>query len=239
MPCAGSPPTSRTTSRPSSAVADLDIAGGHIEDGLGRIVGVHRPQLRPGTGDRPGRGCLNSSTSSGTGDDARRQGPPGPGPGAVLVGSALFAPLDLRSLRLQHRGWVSPMCQYSCDPETGEGVPTRLAPDASGLLCHRGSGPGPHRGRRRQRRGQDQPPRRRHLQRRPGRRRGNASRPSCTATAPRRPRSAPSWRTPAGKRPPTGRSPASRARVPRVRGRLGHRGSWHRRFRRLRAAVGA
>jgi len=40
------------------------------------------------------------------------------------VGSALFAPLDLRSLRLQHRGWVSPMCQYSCDPETGAGVPT-------------------------------------------------------------------------------------------------------------------
>ena len=40
------------------------------------------------------------------------------------MGSALFAPLDLRSLRLQHRGWVSPMCQYSCDPETGEGVPT-------------------------------------------------------------------------------------------------------------------
>lgn len=37
--------------------------------------------------------------------------------------SALFAPLRLRSLRLQHRGWVSPMCQYSCDPESGEGVP--------------------------------------------------------------------------------------------------------------------
>ncbi len=38
--------------------------------------------------------------------------------------SALFTPLDLRSLRLEHRGWVSPMCQYSCEPETGEGVPT-------------------------------------------------------------------------------------------------------------------
>ena len=32
------------------------------------------------------------------------------------MGSALFAPLELRSLRLEHRGWVSPMCQYSCGP---------------------------------------------------------------------------------------------------------------------------
>ncbi|MCC2660516.1 MAG: oxidoreductase, partial [Arthrobacter sp.] len=36
---------------------------------------------------------------------------------------ALFAPLSLRSLQLQHRGWVSPMCQYSCDPVTAPGVP--------------------------------------------------------------------------------------------------------------------
>jgi 2,4-dienoyl-CoA reductase-like NADH-dependent reductase (Old Yellow Enzyme family) len=39
------------------------------------------------------------------------------------MGSALFTPLTLRSMTLEHRGWVSPMCQYSCDPETGEGVP--------------------------------------------------------------------------------------------------------------------
>ncbi|SCZ51085.1 2,4-dienoyl-CoA reductase [Arthrobacter sp. UNCCL28] len=37
--------------------------------------------------------------------------------------SALFSPLQLRSLSIAHRGWVSPMCQYSCHPETGEGVP--------------------------------------------------------------------------------------------------------------------
>ncbi|MFJ5955077.1 NADH:flavin oxidoreductase/NADH oxidase [Paenarthrobacter sp. NPDC092416] len=37
--------------------------------------------------------------------------------------SALFSPLRLRSLTIPHRGWVSPMCQYSCLPETGEGVP--------------------------------------------------------------------------------------------------------------------
>ena len=37
--------------------------------------------------------------------------------------SALFSPLELRSLTLRHRGWVSPMCQYSCGPDTGEGVP--------------------------------------------------------------------------------------------------------------------
>ena len=37
--------------------------------------------------------------------------------------SALFSPLELRSLSIAHRGWVSPMCQYSCHPETGEGVP--------------------------------------------------------------------------------------------------------------------
>jgi 2,4-dienoyl-CoA reductase-like NADH-dependent reductase (Old Yellow Enzyme family) len=36
---------------------------------------------------------------------------------------ALFTPLSLRSLQLQHRGWVSPMCQYSCDPVTAPGVP--------------------------------------------------------------------------------------------------------------------
>lgn len=39
------------------------------------------------------------------------------------MGSALFTPLTLRSMTLQHRGWVSPMCQYSCGAETGEGVP--------------------------------------------------------------------------------------------------------------------
>ncbi|WP_309929020.1 NADH:flavin oxidoreductase/NADH oxidase [Arthrobacter sp. 1088] len=37
--------------------------------------------------------------------------------------SALFTPLQLRSLHIAHRGWVSPMCQYSCTPETGEGIP--------------------------------------------------------------------------------------------------------------------
>ncbi|CCQ45659.1 NADH:flavin oxidoreductase / NADH oxidase family protein [Pseudarthrobacter siccitolerans] len=37
--------------------------------------------------------------------------------------SALFEPLKLRSLELQHRGWVSPMCQYSCDPDDAPGVP--------------------------------------------------------------------------------------------------------------------
>ncbi|OAE02246.1 NADH:flavin oxidoreductase/NADH oxidase [Arthrobacter sp. OY3WO11] len=36
---------------------------------------------------------------------------------------ALFQPLRLRSLELQHRGWVSPMCQYSCDPDDAPGVP--------------------------------------------------------------------------------------------------------------------
>lgn len=40
-----------------------------------------------------------------------------------MAPSALFTPLQLRSLTLPHRGWVSPMCQYSCHPETGEGVP--------------------------------------------------------------------------------------------------------------------
>ncbi|GGH94204.1 NADH:flavin oxidoreductase/NADH oxidase [Arthrobacter liuii] len=36
---------------------------------------------------------------------------------------ALFQPLTLRSMELQHRGWVSPMCQYSCDPDDAPGVP--------------------------------------------------------------------------------------------------------------------
>lgn len=40
-----------------------------------------------------------------------------------MVVPALFRPLSLRSLELQHRGWVSPMCQYSCDPEAAPGVP--------------------------------------------------------------------------------------------------------------------
>ena len=35
----------------------------------------------------------------------------------------LFDPLKLRSLELQHRGWLSPMCQYSCDPDAAPGVP--------------------------------------------------------------------------------------------------------------------
>lgn len=37
--------------------------------------------------------------------------------------SALFTPLKLRSLELRHRGWVSPMCQYSCGPDGEPGVP--------------------------------------------------------------------------------------------------------------------
>ena len=36
---------------------------------------------------------------------------------------ALFRPLALRSLELTHRGWVSPMCQYSCGPDGAPGVP--------------------------------------------------------------------------------------------------------------------
>jgi len=40
------------------------------------------------------------------------------------MASALFTPLELRSLRLEHRGWVSPMCQYSCEPGAAEAVPT-------------------------------------------------------------------------------------------------------------------
>ena len=35
----------------------------------------------------------------------------------------LFEPLALRALELRHRGWVSPMCQYSCDPDAAPGVP--------------------------------------------------------------------------------------------------------------------
>ncbi len=35
----------------------------------------------------------------------------------------LFKPLTLRELTLSHRGWVSPMCQYSCDAEQAPGVP--------------------------------------------------------------------------------------------------------------------
>ena len=37
--------------------------------------------------------------------------------------TALFRPLTLRSLELRHRGWVSPMCQYSCGPDGEPGVP--------------------------------------------------------------------------------------------------------------------
>ncbi|WP_423181728.1 NADH:flavin oxidoreductase/NADH oxidase [Arthrobacter sp. NyZ413] len=40
-----------------------------------------------------------------------------------MTQSALFSPLQLRSLTLPHRGWVSPMCQYSCSPDDGGGVP--------------------------------------------------------------------------------------------------------------------
>ncbi len=36
---------------------------------------------------------------------------------------ALFQPLKLRGLELAHRGWVSPMCQYSCGPDGEPGVP--------------------------------------------------------------------------------------------------------------------
>lgn len=36
--------------------------------------------------------------------------------------SKLFQPLTLRGLELSHRGWVSPMCQYSADP-AAPGVP--------------------------------------------------------------------------------------------------------------------
>ena len=35
----------------------------------------------------------------------------------------LFEPLQLRSLEVRHRGWVSPMCQYSCDEDNAPEVP--------------------------------------------------------------------------------------------------------------------
>ena len=35
----------------------------------------------------------------------------------------LFEPLQLRSLEVRHRGWVSLMCQYSCDADNTPGVP--------------------------------------------------------------------------------------------------------------------
>ncbi|MCZ2404115.1 NADH:flavin oxidoreductase/NADH oxidase [Paenarthrobacter sp. Z7-10] len=41
-----------------------------------------------------------------------------------MTNPKLFSPLSLRSLDLAHRGWVSPMCQYSCDPASAPGVPT-------------------------------------------------------------------------------------------------------------------
>lgn len=40
-----------------------------------------------------------------------------------MTDSALFSPLTLRSMELSHRGWVSPMCQYSSDPASAPGVP--------------------------------------------------------------------------------------------------------------------
>lgn len=46
---------------------------------------------------------------------------------------ALFEPLKLRALELRHRGWLSPMCQYSCDPDAAPGVP------GDWLLMHLGS----------------------------------------------------------------------------------------------------
>ena len=73
------------------------------------------------------------------------------------MGSALFTPLELRSLHLQHRGWVSPMCQYSCEPETGEGVPTDWHLMHLGSFATGGCSPDPYRGGRRQRRRTDQP----------------------------------------------------------------------------------
>ncbi|MDJ0357186.1 NADH:flavin oxidoreductase/NADH oxidase [Paenarthrobacter sp. PH39-S1] len=41
-----------------------------------------------------------------------------------VTNSKLFTPMTLRSMDLSHRGWVSPMCQYSADPEAAPGVPT-------------------------------------------------------------------------------------------------------------------
>ncbi|WPB94792.1 NADH:flavin oxidoreductase/NADH oxidase [Streptomyces malaysiensis] len=37
--------------------------------------------------------------------------------------SALFEPFTLRSLTIPNRLWMSPMCQYSADPDEGAGVP--------------------------------------------------------------------------------------------------------------------
>ena len=38
----------------------------------------------------------------------------------------LFEPLQLRSLEVRHRGWVSPMCQYSCDADNTPGRQAEL-----------------------------------------------------------------------------------------------------------------
>ncbi|NKX49269.1 NADH:flavin oxidoreductase/NADH oxidase, partial [Arthrobacter deserti] len=40
-----------------------------------------------------------------------------------MAAPGLFDPLALRGLRLLHRGWGAPMCQYSVRPQDGAGVP--------------------------------------------------------------------------------------------------------------------
>ena len=236
MRCASSPPTSRTTSRPSSAwptwtsPADTSrTASAGSSTFIGRNFGPERETARVR--------LLELFDVVGTGDERVAKARQGPGPGAVLVGSALFAPLELRSLRLQHRGWVSPMCQYSCGPGTGEGVPTDWHLMHLGSFATGGSGPDPHRGQLRERRRRISP-------RDAGlynddqaaaweritsfvHRHGTAETKIGTQLAHAGRKASSYW-------PFSGK----KGSVAAVRGRLGHRGSRHRRLRRLRAAVG-
>ncbi len=102
-------------------VADLDVSGGHIDDAFNRIITFIGRNFGPERETARVR-LLELFEVVGTQDERvakARQG----SRGSLLVPSALFTPLQLRSLTVPPPCWVSPMCQYSCHPETGEGVP--------------------------------------------------------------------------------------------------------------------
>ena len=147
---AGSPPTSRTTSRPSSASPTWTSPAD-----TSRTASAGSSRSSAGTsarnGKRPGSGCWNCSTSWAPATTAsRRRARTWPGCSSSGIRALHAAGTALPAAAAPRLGVADVPVQLRAGNRRRG--PQRLAPDAPGLLRHRRGCPDPHRGGCRERR---------------------------------------------------------------------------------------
>ena len=160
MPCARSPPMSRTTLRPSSALRTWTSPAATSRTPWPVVTssgGTSVPERETARVRLLELFDVVGTTTTAWPKPARHW------PGCCSsVGALRAAEAEVPAAAAPRLG--IPDVPVQLRARDGRGGAHRLAPHAPGLLCHRGSGPDPHRGQLRERRGPDQPPRRRPLQ---------------------------------------------------------------------------